>query len=712
MKKIKNRNDAFENWTSSPNNITKDKLTCSRAALRKALELAKNNWIEHQLESITEDEFKKDPRLGWQTINKINDGITGHHIKNTAMKFKNKEGIISQTDKENVEAITQHFNEIYNGSQSDINMNDVLQELGEKKNIMHEISGPPTLKETKAAIIRMKKEKASGPSGLAADAFKSLSESSLLALHNSLVGIFNGGTIPTEWHETNLKCLHKKGPPTDPANWRGICLKEPGAKLLSSILNQRLLKVIKMHGSETQYGSQPNKGCQDGLFVLRSILQTRRHHNLPSWVLFVDLVKAFDTINHKLLFKILEHYGVPPNLIFLIEKLYTGMTININIGAEKSTIPYSIGVQQGDNMAPVLFIFMMLAFTDILEKNWTSKWGLKPMQFNHFAKIKGRLLTQPTKSIGQLFELFFLLYVDDGTFIFDSREELEKGAQKIYDTFKALGLTMHIGTQGNKSKSEAMYISPSLKLDNDPTNNTQQLNLNEGNILFSTEFKYLGSIINNDLKDEKEIMQRIKKGNQQYGALKNVLNNRQVKLKTKILIYIAIIQNTVLWGCESWTLSYDSKRKLLAFQHKMLRKILKINIFEVQAYRITNEQVRSLFNNCKDIITVVKSRQLKWLGTIANMDHHTRMPRKLLACWNNNPRKPGRPQLNIRNSYADALCELIPVLNPNGNLQEWLYLAADTSTWTERIDSWGKSRLSATASIFIPAHQNPENRTQ
>ena len=70
---------------------------------------------------------------------------------------------------------------------------------------------------------------------------------------------------------------------------------------------------------------------------------------------------------------------------------------------------------------------------------------------------------------------------------------------------------MHIGTQGKESKSEAMYISPSLKLDNDPTNNTQELNLNEGNILFSVEFKYLGSIINNNLKDEKEIMQRIKK---------------------------------------------------------------------------------------------------------------------------------------------------------------------------------------------------------
>ena len=252
-----------------------------------------------------------------------------------------------------------------------------------------------------------------------------------------------------------------------------------------------------------------------------------------------------------------------------------------------------IGVQQGDNMAPVLFIVTMLPFTDILEKNWSTKWNLKPAQFNHFANCRGRLLAQPTKSIGQLCDLIYLLYVDDGTLVFDSREELEKGAQEIYDTFKFLGLTMHIGTNGNKSKSEAMYISPSLKHDNDTNNNTQQLNLLEGNILFCSEFKYLGSIIKNDLRDDKEILQRIKKGNQQYGALRNILNNRQVKLKTKILIYIAIIQNKVLWGCESLTLSHDSKRKLLAFQHKMLRKILRINMYDVQTYRITNEQVRA-----------------------------------------------------------------------------------------------------------------------
>ena len=47
--------------------------------------------------------------------------------------------------------------------------------------------------------------------------------------------------------------------------------------------------------------------------------------------------------------------------------------------------------------------------------------------------------------------------------------------------------------------------------------------INEGTKIFCQQFKYLGSIISKDRRDDKEIPTRIKKGNTQFGALKNIL---------------------------------------------------------------------------------------------------------------------------------------------------------------------------------------------
>lgn len=58
------------------------------------------------------------------------------------------------------------------------------------------------------------------------------------------------------------------------------------------------------------YGCQPKRGGTDGLYVLRSLLQTCCHHNKETWVLFVDIVKSIDSVSHELLFALLAHYGI------------------------------------------------------------------------------------------------------------------------------------------------------------------------------------------------------------------------------------------------------------------------------------------------------------------------------------------------------------------------------------------------------------------
>jgi hypothetical protein len=85
---------------------------------------------------------------------------------------------------------------------------------------------------------------------------------------------------------------------------------------------------------------------------------------------FVDLVKAYDTVNHVLLIDILHKYGAPPKFTTAIETIYQNNTCILKIENEVTEIPQTIGVRQGDNMAPVLFLLLMTAFVETLELVW------------------------------------------------------------------------------------------------------------------------------------------------------------------------------------------------------------------------------------------------------------------------------------------------------------------------------------------------------
>ena len=105
-----------------------------------------------------------------------------------------------------------------------------------------------------------------------------------------------------------------------------------GSKVFSSILCARLFKVKKKHGVKYQFGSTPGVGCQDGTFTIKTLLHLRHNHNLPTWVAFADLVKAFDTLNHQLMVMILGKYVCPPNLCDTIARMYKDSVVKLVIG--------------------------------------------------------------------------------------------------------------------------------------------------------------------------------------------------------------------------------------------------------------------------------------------------------------------------------------------------------------------------------------------
>jgi len=111
--------------------------------------------------------------------------------------------------------------------------------------------------------------------------------------------------------------------------------------------------LLAKHGIKLQFGATPGVGCQDGLFTLKTLLHQRQQHNLESYVIFADLVKAYDTTIHDLLVEVLERYGAPPKICSVVRRLYTDLKVLVNLNGCKAEIEQSVGVRQGDNLSPV-----------------------------------------------------------------------------------------------------------------------------------------------------------------------------------------------------------------------------------------------------------------------------------------------------------------------------------------------------------------------
>jgi len=155
-----------------------------------------------------------------------------------------------------------------------------------------------------------------------------------------------------------------------------------------------------------------------------------------------------------------------PKFATAIEKIYHNNTCVLKIENEVEEIPQSVGVRQGDNMAPVLFLFLMTTFAQTLELEW-KKLGipiLSVMTAGHEHLADGKICSHTPKMSKSkkliTYKILQCLYVDDGTFPFGKREDLQRGMELIYHHFARFGLEMHIGCGTSESKTECFSPPP------------------------------------------------------------------------------------------------------------------------------------------------------------------------------------------------------------------------------------------------------------
>jgi hypothetical protein len=202
------------------------------------------------------------------------------------------------------------------------------------------------------------------------------------------------------------------------------------SKVFLLVMMAQAFTLLDKHGTRFQFGGTPEIGCRDELFTLKALLNAQHNHDLTLYVDFVNLVKAYDTANHKLLIDILHWYGVPPKFATAIKTIYRNNTCVLKIENEVEEIPQSVGVRQGDNMVPVLFLFLMTAFAETLKLVWKQMdIPILSVMMTADKNLPEGKICSHTLAMFKLkklttYEILQCLYVDDGAFPFGTREDL------------------------------------------------------------------------------------------------------------------------------------------------------------------------------------------------------------------------------------------------------------------------------------------------
>ena len=92
------------------------------------------------------------------------------------------------------------------------------------------------------------------------------------------------------------------------------------------------------------------------MFAAQQTQEKCREQNLDLSMVFIDLTKAFDSINRKGICKILLKVGCPPRVVNIIRSFHDGMMARVSDnGAESDSFAVSNGTKQGCGMTPLLF---------------------------------------------------------------------------------------------------------------------------------------------------------------------------------------------------------------------------------------------------------------------------------------------------------------------------------------------------------------------
>ena len=196
-----------------------------------------------------------------------------------------------------------------------------------------------TMQELTDAIRSLANGKAVGPDGLSVELFKiTLNGDPALRrrLLDIVVRIWRGVEVPQQWKGAIIMVFHKKKDRTECGNFRGISLVAHAGKILLKIITRRLSEYCERVRNlpEEQSGFPPNRSTTDMMFVIRRLQELARKKQISLDVCFIDLTKAYDSVDRTFLWTVLARFGVPQRCV-LAPLLFNTFAAVVNVASTR-----------------------------------------------------------------------------------------------------------------------------------------------------------------------------------------------------------------------------------------------------------------------------------------------------------------------------------------------------------------------------------------